>query len=125
MKMTLSASIQARWGHRVGALIHTHSWTVTAVVAGDPDDDMVFPVDDLEALLARIVEPWHGRYLTDVDEGEWKGFTALVWDREPTVEEIVRRIWRELEPQVPQLREVALREADEFDRCRVVRLTAD
>ena len=56
--------------------------------------------------------------------GEWKGYAPLVWDREPTVEEIARRLWRELETDLPGLVEVALEEANEFDRCRVVRLSA-
>ncbi len=124
MRLTLSGSIHARWGHRVGGLIHTHAWTVTAVVEGAPDDDVVFPADDLEALLDRAVDPWRGHYLTDADEGEWKGYAPLVWDREPTVEEIARRLWRALEPDLPGLVEVALEEANEFDRCRVVRLSA-
>jgi 6-pyruvoyl-tetrahydropterin synthase len=125
MKMTISASIHARWGHRVDGLVHTHAWTVTAVVGGDPDDDKVFPADDLEALLTSAVEPWRGCYLTHEDTGEWKGYTPIRWEREPTVEQIVRHLWAELAPKVPDLREVALEEASEFDRCRVVRLTAD
>lgn len=125
MKMTMSAAIQARWGHRVDDLIHTHAWTVSATVAGDPECDKVVPADDLEALLAEVVEPWRGRYLTNDDVGEWKGYAPLVWDREPTVEEVVRRLWAMLEPRLPGLTEVALEEASEFDRCRVVRLSAD
>ena len=124
MKMTISASVQARWGHRVDDLIHTHAWTVTAVVEGDPDCDKVFPADDLEALLSATVEPWCGHYLTDEDVGEWKGYQPLVWEREPTVEEIVRHLWRELNPQLAGLHAVSLEEAHEFDRCRVVTLTA-
>jgi len=45
-----------------------------------------------------------------------------VWDREPTVEEIVRRLWASIERQVPGLVEVALTESEEFDRSRTVRL---
>jgi 6-pyruvoyl-tetrahydropterin synthase len=122
--MTMSASIHARWGHRVDGLIHTHAWTVTAVVAGDPECDKVFPADDLEAILTETVRPWHAHYLTHEDVGEWKGYTPIVWDREPTVEEIVRRLWDAIGARVPRLREVALEESSEFDRCRVVRLAA-
>lgn len=123
MKLTMTAAITARWGHRVDGLIHTHAWTVSATVEGPPDADMVMPADDLEAVLAGTVRPWEGRYLTDTDVGEWKGYRALVWDREPTVEEIVRRLWVELEPTVPGLVELSLIEAHEFDRNRMVRLS--
>ncbi len=50
---------------------------------------------------------------------------ALVWDKEPTVEEIVRRLFHDLEPRVPGLVEVALTESAEFDRSRTVRLRCD
>ena len=122
LTMTISASIQARWGHRVDDLIHTHAWTVSAVVEGDPDADKIYPADDLEALLLASVEPWTRHYLTDTDVGEWKGYAPLVWDREPTVEEIARRLWDILVDRVPGLTEVGLEEAAEFDRCRIVRL---
>ena len=80
------------------------------------------PADDLEELLHQVVAPWAGHYLTDTDLGPWKRLTPLVWDKEPTVEEIVRRIWAALEPIVPGLAEVALIESVEFDRSRKVRL---
>lgn len=121
MKLTITASVHARWGHRVDGLIHTHAWGVEATVAGDPDCDKVFPADDLEAALLAAVEPWRHRYLTTEDVGEWKGFTPLVWDREPTVEEIARHLWSALDSHVPDLVEVALVESTEFDRCRTVR----
>jgi 6-pyruvoyl-tetrahydropterin synthase len=123
MRLTISAAIHARWGHRVDGLIHTHAWTLEATVAGDPECDKVFPVDDLECLLTHTVEPWHGHYLTDEDVGEWKGLTPVLWDREPTVEEIARRLWTQLEPQLPGLTEIALVESTEFDRSRTVRLS--
>ena len=128
MKMTISASIHARWGHRVDGLIHTHAWKVSATLVGAADRHKVFPADDLEVLLSDVVEPWGGRYLTDSDVGSWKGFEPLVWDREPTVEEIVRRIWDRLDStfeRIPAvtLEGVSLEEASEFDRCRVVTLT--
>ena len=123
MKLTITASIHARWGHRVDDLIHTHAWSVSATVAGDVECDKVMPADDLERLLVATVEPWRDHYLTTVDVGTWKGYSPIVWEREPTVEEIVRRLWTSLEPHVPDLVEIALEEASEFDRCRVVRLT--
>lgn len=123
MKLTISAAIHARWGHRVDGLVHTHAWMLEATVEGDPDVDMVYPLDDLECLLMRTVEPWQGRYLTHEDVGPWKGLTPLVWDREPTVEEIARRLFTELEPQLPRLIELSLVESTEFDRSRTVRLS--
>lgn len=128
MKMTISASIHARWGHRVDGLVHTHAWKVGATVSGPVDCDKVYPADDLEALLGAVVEPWQGRYLTDTDLGQWKGFTPLVWDREPTVEEIVRRVWTHVQDELDArpgvvLESVSLEEASEFDRCRVVTLS--
>ena len=123
MKLTISAAIHARWGHRVDGLIHTHAWMLEATVEGDPDCDKVYPVDDLEYLLTATVEPWHGHYLTSEDVGPWKGLTALVWDREPTVEEIARRVFANLEDKLPGLIEVALVESTEFDRSRTVRLS--
>ena len=81
------------------------------------------PVDDLEYLLTATVEPWHGHYLTHEDVGPWKGLQPLVWDREPTVEEIARRVFANLDDKLPGLIEVALVESTEFDRSRTVRLT--
>ena len=34
MRLTMTAAISARWGHRVDGLIHTHAWTVQATVEG-------------------------------------------------------------------------------------------
>ena len=81
------------------------------------------PVDDLEYLLTSIVEPWHGHYLTNEDVGPWKGLMPMVWDREPTVEEIARRVFAQLDDKLPGLIEVALVESTEFDRSRTVRLS--
>lgn len=123
MRLTITASIHARWGHRVDGLIHTHAWGIEATVEGAPDCDKVFPADDLEAILLAAVEPWSGRYLTSSDVGQWNGYQPEVWDREPTVEEIARRLWDVLDVKVPGLVEVALVESTEFDRCRTVRLS--
>ena len=90
---------------------------------GPADADIVMPADDLEDLLRIQVQPWTGHYLTNVDLGPWKSFQPLVWDKEPTVEEIVRRLFYALESRVPGLVEVALTEAAEFDRSRTVRLS--
>lgn len=124
MRLTITAAIHARWGHRVDGLIHTHAWSIEATLEGPADCDKVFPADDLERILSDAVAGWHGHYLTTEDIGEWKGYQALVWNREPTVEEIVRRLWEHLDPLVPGLSEVALVESTEFDRCRTVRLSA-
>ena len=122
MRLTITAAIQARWGHHVDGLIHSHAWTVEATVEGPADACMVMPADDLEDILRIQVQPWAGHYLTDVDLGPWKSYQPLLWDKEPTVEEIVRRLFRDLEPRVPGLVEVALTESAEFDRSRTVRL---
>jgi len=122
LKLTITAAIQARWGHHVDGLIHSHAWTVEATVEGPADANMVMPADDLEDVLRAHVQPWTGHYLTNVDLGPWKSYLPLLWDREPTVEEIVRRLWGQLEPRVPGLVEVALIESSEFDRSRTVRL---
>lgn len=124
MKLTMSAAITARWGHRVGGLIHTHAWTFEATVTGPADAPMVMPVDELEHTLCELVEPWREHYLTHEDLGEWKGYLPIVWEQEPTVEEIARHLWAELEPLVPGLESIALTESTEFDRCRTVRLAA-
>ena len=124
VQLTITAAVQARWGHRVDGLIHTHAWTVEATVEGPTECDRVFPADDLEAVLHDAVEPWRGHYLTTDDVGEWKGLTPLIWDREPTVEEITRHLWTRLSASVPRLTDIALAEGTEFDRCRTVRLRA-
>lgn len=128
MKMTISASIHARWGHRVDGLIHTHAWKVGATVSGPVDSDKIYPADDLEKEITCVVEPWRGHYLTRQDVGHWQGFAPLVWEREPTVEEVVRHIWEALDERfalIPSadLESVRLEEASEFDRCRVVTLS--
>ena len=73
MKLTITASIHARWGHRVDNLIHTHAWTVEATLEGPLDSKKVYPADDLEKILTDAVEPWSGHYLTKKDVGIWKG----------------------------------------------------
>lgn len=123
MQMTITAAIHARWGHRVDDLIHTHAWTVEATVGGPADAPIIHPADDLEQMLCEIVSPWEHHYLTHQDLGPWKGFDPIVWDLEPTVEEIARRVWSSLEDKLPNLESVALMEGSEFDRCRTVRLS--
>lgn len=123
LHLTMTVGVHARFAHRVDGLIHSHPWSVEATVEGPADIDKVMPADDLEAILANMLEQWRGRYLTDEDVGDWKGYRALVWDREPTVEEIARRLWLQLDAAVPGLVEVAVTESVEFDRTRVVRLT--
>ncbi|MFT3851133.1 MAG: 6-carboxytetrahydropterin synthase [Ilumatobacteraceae bacterium] len=123
LRLTMTVGVHARFAHRVDGLIHSHPWNVEATVEGPADIDKVMPADDLEAILANMLEQWRGRYLTDEDTGDWKGYRALVWDREPTVEEIARRLWTQLDAAVPGLVELAVTESVEFDRTRVVRLT--
>ena len=57
------------------------------------------------------------------DVGIWKGYKPLIWDREPTVEEITRNLWDHLSEKIPSLIGVSLVESSEFDRCRKVSLT--
>jgi hypothetical protein len=83
------------------------------------------PADDLEAILQHAVDGWRGRYLTDEDLGPWKGYVPLVWDAEPTVEEIARRLWDHLSAAVPELVSLAVVESTEFDRSRTVRLSVE
>ena len=119
----MTAAVHARFAHRVDGLVHSHPWSVEATVEGPPDADKVIPADDLEAILNAQLEPWRGHYLTDTDIGEWKGYQPLVWDREPTVEEIARRLWQQLDRLVPGLVSIGVVESTEFDRCRTVRLS--
>ena len=123
LHLTITAAIHARWAHRVDGLIHSHPWSLEATVEGPADAAKVIPADELELILHELVEPWRGRYLTDEDVGEWKGYTPLVWDREPTVEEIARRLWGELDQRVGGLVSVGVVESTEFDRCRTVRVS--
>ncbi len=125
MRLTITAEVTARWGHRVDGLIHSHAWTVGATVEGPADAAIIIPADDLEALLLAKVAPWVGHYLTHEDVGPWKSYQPLVWDREPTVEEIARRLWSAVADDVPGLVEVFLVEATEFDRTRTVRLSRE
>lgn len=123
LHLTMTAAIHARWAHRVDGLIHSHPWSVEATVEGPADAEKVIPADDLEQVLHDLVEPWRGRYLTNEDVGEWKGYLPLVWDREPTVEEIARRLWCALDRRVLGLVSVGVVESTEFDRCRTVRVS--
>ena len=125
LRLTMTAAIHTRFAHRVDGLVHSHPWSIEATVEGPADAAKVVPADDLEAILHRAVEPWQGHYLTDTDLGPGKGYVPLVWDVEPTVEEIARRLWDRLAADVPELVSVAVVESTEFDRCRTVRLSID
>jgi 6-pyruvoyl-tetrahydropterin synthase len=123
MRLTITAAIHVRFAHRVDGLVHSHPWSVEATVEGPADASKVMPADDLEAILQQTLEGWRGHYLTDTDVGEWKGYVPLVWDTEPTVEEIARRLWDQLIAVVPDMVSLALVESTEFDRSRTVRLS--
>ena len=97
----MTAAIHTRFAHRVDGLVHSHPWSIEATVEGPADAAKVMPADDLESILHETVEPWRGRYLTDEDLGPWKGYAPLLWDTEPTVEEIARRLWDHLAAEVP------------------------
>jgi len=49
LQLTITTAIQARWGHRVDGLIHTHAWSVEATVVG--------PAQALAASATRTVSP--------------------------------------------------------------------
>ena len=123
LRLTMTAAIHARFAHRVDGLVHSHPWSIEATVEGPADAAKVMPADDLEDLLRMQVQPWTGHYLTSVDMGPWKSYTPLLWDREPTVEEIARRLWDRLVGDVPGLVSLGVVESSEFDRCRTVRLS--
>lgn len=123
LRLTMTAAIHTRFAHRVDGLVHSHPWSIEATVEGPADAAKVMPADDLEAVLHGAVEPWRGKYLTDQDLGPWKGYEPLLWDAEPTVEEIARRLWVRLAAEVPGLVSLAVHESSEFDRSRTVRLT--
>lgn len=125
LRLTMTAAIHTRFAHRVDGLVHSHPWSIEATVEGPADAPKVMPADDLESLLQRAVEPWRGKYLTDEDLGPWKGYTPLVWDTEPTVEEIARRLWDHLAAELPELVSLAVVESTEFDRSRTVRLSVE
>jgi len=124
LRLTMTAGIHARFAHRVDGLVHSHPWLIEATVEGPADAAKVMPADDLEAILQHAVDDWRGRYLTVEDLGPWKGYLPLVWDAEPTVEEIARRLWDHLSIAVPEgLVSLAVVESTEFDRSRTVRLS--
>ena len=123
LRLTMTAAVHARFAHRVDGLVHSHPWSVEATVEGPADAAKVMPADDLEAILNALLEPWRGHYLTDTDIGQWKGYAPLVWDTEPTVEEIARRLWQQLDELIPGLVSIGVVESTEFDRCRTVRLS--
>jgi 6-pyruvoyl-tetrahydropterin synthase len=125
LRLTMTAAIHTRFAHRVDGLVHSHPWSIEATVEGPADVAKVMPADDLEAILHRVLEPWRGHYLTDTDLGEWKGYLPLVWDAEPTVEEIARRLWAQLSEEVPHLVSLGVVESTEFDRCRTVRISVE
>ncbi|HEU4841748.1 MAG TPA: 6-carboxytetrahydropterin synthase [Ilumatobacteraceae bacterium] len=125
LHLTMTAAIHTRFAHRVDGLVHSHPWSIEATVEGPADAAKVMPADDLESILHATVEPWRGRYLTDEDLGPWKGYEPLLWDTEPTVEEIARRLWDHLAEEVPGLVSLAVVESTEFDRTRTVRLSVD
>ena len=125
LHLTMTAAIHTRFAHRVDGLVHSHPWSIEATVEGPADAAKVMPADDLEQLLHDLVEPWRGPALPAVDLGHGKGYEPLLWDTEPTVEEIARRLWDHLAEEVPGLVSLAVVESTEFDRTRTVRLSVD
>ena len=69
------------------------------------------------------VEPWRGHYLTGVDVGRWKHFRAArVGSRTDGGGDRPSPVGG-ARTELPGLQEIALEEANEFDRCRTVRLS--
>ena len=127
MRLTMTAGIHARFAHRVDGLVHSHPWLIEATVEGPADAAKVMPADDLEAILqarrrvlARQVPDRRG------PRSRGRGTSPLVWDAEPTVEEIARRLWDHLLTRIPTgLVSLAVVESTEFDRSRTVRLSVE
>ena len=124
LSLAVRGQHQARWGHRVEGLPHTHHWTLRAMVEGALGDQIVVPVHQLNRELADVVHPWEGHYLTHEDGlGDWKGYAPIVWQAEPTVEEIARYLGTALGERVPGLAELEIEEGNEPDRHRFVTLS--
>ena len=87
-------------GHKC-ARLHGHSFHVRLTLSGDIDEEKGWLMDFSE--LKKYFEPLHDRldhrYLNEIDGLE-----------NPTSENIARWIWEQLEPALPQLSEVHIRE---------------
>ena len=125
LHLTMTAAIHARFAHRVDGLVHSHPWSIEATVEGPADAAKVMPADDLEALLHELVEPWRGRYLTDADLGDWKGYSRSCGTPSRRSRRSPGGCGTSSTPTCPGWCRSAVVESTEFDRCRTVRLTVD
>jgi len=87
-------------GHKC-ARLHGHSFTVVVHVDGEIGDDSGWVIDfaDIKAAFRPIHERLDHHYLNEVEGLE-----------NPTSEHLARWIWRQLEPALPGLTRVVVRE---------------
>ncbi|MEQ9465124.1 MAG: 6-carboxytetrahydropterin synthase QueD [Haliea sp.] len=87
-------------GHKC-ARLHGHSFQVRLVVAGPAVEPSGWVMDfgDIKAAFKPVLERLDHYYLNDIPGLE-----------NPTSENIARWIWRELQPSLPQLAQVEIRE---------------
>jgi 6-pyruvoyltetrahydropterin/6-carboxytetrahydropterin synthase len=87
-------------GHKC-ARLHGHSFLVKIMVSGNPTEPTGWIMDfgDLKASFKPTLERLDHYYLNDIEGLE-----------NPTSENIVRWIWRELKPTLPQLSGIEIRE---------------
>jgi len=87
-------------GHKC-ARLHGHSFTVVVHVEGDIGDDSGWVIDfaDIKSAFRPIHDRLDHHYLNEVEGLE-----------NPTSERLARWIWRRLEPALPGLRQVVVRE---------------
>lgn len=81
--------------------LHGHSFRLEIHVAGDvdPTSGMVMDFADIKAVAAPICDQLDHRYLNEIDGLE-----------NPTSENVARWVWQRLEPVLPQLSKVVVRE---------------
>lgn len=87
-------------GHKCGRL-HGHSFGIEIRVCGEPDPATGWVMDfaDIKAAFAPLFEQLDHHYLNEVEGLE-----------NPTSEVLARWIWQRLEPHLPALSEVVVRE---------------
>lgn len=87
-------------GHKC-ARLHGHSFAVRVVVAGEPDAQSGWIMDfaDIKDAFASVHAMLDHRYLNDVHGLE-----------NPTSENLARWIWRQLQPSVPLLARIEIKE---------------
>lgn len=84
--------------------LHGHNYTLFVTVSGEPDAEsgLILDFHDLEMIVqSHVLTVLDHRYLNDTIEN-------------PTAEEIIRWIWRTLEPALPNLSELKLYEMPRY-----------